>query len=150
MKKQKLLLLEDVKALGRSGDLVQVRAGYGRNYLLPNSLAIFADERTVELQEQLQKKRKLKAEEDRKEAEAIAARFQEFSLQMKVKVDAESNLYGSVTAHEIAAELKEKGFALERHNVALARPIKSLGTHQVTLKLDEGVTAAFTLEVVPE
>lgn len=150
MKKQKLLLLKDVESLGRSGDVVLVRAGYGRNYLMPLSLAIFADERTIELQEKLKAERLKKAELEKKEAEEMAGRFTDFTLEIKVKVDAEGNLYGSVAAHEIADLLKERGFHVERSNIVLARPIKSLGTHKVSLKFKEGVTASFSMEVLAE
>lgn len=147
----KLLLIEDVDDLGRSGDVVTVRPGYARNFLLPRGYAVIADKSTLRMQARLQEQRRLKAIEERKEAESHAASLAGVSLTTIVKVDHEGHMYGSVTAQEIAHLLKEQtGIALEKRNIAIKHPIKETGTHTIPVKLKEGVVSTFTLTIAPE
>jgi len=144
----KLLLVEDVEALGRSGDIVSVKPGYSRNFLLPKKLAVIATKQTLRLQERLQEERKQKAIVDRREADALAARLEGLALTKIVKVDQEGHMYGSVTAHDVVVLLLEKAnIEVEKRHVVLAHPIKTTGDHKLTIKLPEGVTASFVLEV---
>lgn len=147
----KLLLMEDVEALGRSGDLVSVKPGYARNFLLPQGLAVIATKQTVRLQERLQEERRKKAVVDKKEAEELASSLNEVTLTKIVKVDNEGHMYGSVSANDIIALLKDvKGIALEKRNVQLPHPIKKTGVHKVSLKLNEGVPATINVEVLSQ
>lgn len=147
----KLLMLVDIDHLGRSGDIVNVKPGYARNYLLPNELAIVADSRTIKMQARLQEERKLKAIEDKKEAEALAAALVDIHLTVEVKVDQEGHMYGSVSALDIVHMLKaQAGKEVERKYVKLKHPIKEVGIHTIPLHLKEGVNANVTLKVVPE
>lgn len=142
-----LLLLDDVEGLGRSGDIVKAKPGYVRNYLLPQKKAIFADQRALRIQAKLQEERGKRAVVDKQEAEKQAAHIQAMTLAIKVKVDREGHMYGSVSAGDIVHLFEKEGFQFEKRNVVLTLPIKTLGDHSVTLKLKEGVTTSFTLKV---
>lgn len=148
--KQQLLLLEDVDGLGRSGDVVNARRGFIRNFLIPQKKAVIADKHTLKMQERLKEERLKKAAVDRSESEELAAKLKDFVISIEVKVDHEGHLYGSVTSFDVARMMQEKGYSLDRKNVALLQPIKTLGAHPIPLKLKEGVTASITLEVTAE
>ncbi len=142
-----LLLLDDVEELGRSGDIVGVKPGYARNFLLPQKMAVVADKRALRMQAKLQEERAKRAEVDRREAEEMAARLSNTELTIIVKVDPEGHMYGSVSVVDIVKLFGEQGIQLERKNIALAQPIKAIGTHRLNLKLKEGVMMPFVLNV---
>jgi large subunit ribosomal protein L9 len=145
--KNQLLLIADVDDLGRSGDLVKVKPGYARNFLLPQQKAIIASPSTIRLQEKLKKERAQQAEVDKKEAEILAAKMEGMSLSIEVKVDPDGHMYGSITALDIASSLGKMGFPVDKKQVVLALPLKTLGVHPVTLKLKEGVPVQITLKI---
>jgi large subunit ribosomal protein L9 len=149
----KLLLLDDVEDLGRSGDVVSVKPGYARNFLLPLSLAVIADKQALRKQKKLQEERQLRAAEDKKEAEALTAKLTEMAatLTVTVKVDHEGHMYGSVTANEIVHLANEQlNLHLEKRFVQLKHPIKETGVHIIPLRLKEGIESSLTLKVEPE
>lgn len=147
----KLLLLVDVDSLGRSGDIVSVRPGYARNFLLPNEHGVVADSKALKMQARLQEERKLKAIEDKKESEALAGKLETIHLTVVVKVDQEGHMYGSVTALDVAHLLKEQaGVEIEKKNIGLKHAVKEIGVHTIPVKLKEGVQATVTLKVVSE
>jgi len=148
----KLLLLVDIDHLGRSGDIISnVKPGYARNYLLPNKLALVADARTLKMQARLQEERRVKAIEDKKEAEALSATLATIHLTVTVKVDQEGHMYGSVSSLDIVHLLKEQhGIEIERKFVRMKHPIKEVGVQTIPLHLKEGVNTTVTLKVVPE
>jgi large subunit ribosomal protein L9 len=148
--KKQLLLLEDVEGLGRSGDIVSAKAGYIRNFLFPQKKAVVADKSTLTLQAKLKEEREKKAIVDRKEAEELSLKLADIILITKVKVDPEGKMYGSVTSHDIAKMMQEKGYDFRRQNVMLSQPIKTVGRHIISLKLKEGVTAKVVLDVEQE
>jgi large subunit ribosomal protein L9 len=147
---KQLLLLEDVIGLGRQGELVTAKPGYIRNYLLPQKKAVIANKATLKLQERLKKERAEKAVIDRQESEALAKTLVGQTISIVVKTDTQGKLYGSVTTLEIANLAKEAGFSIERHNIVLAHPVKSLGMHKIALRLKEQVEASIELNVIPE
>lgn len=147
----KLLLLEDVDVLGRSGEIVNVRPGYARNYLLPQGLAVIADKKALRQQERLKEERRKKAIADKAEADQISGRIDGITLIKVVKVDQEGHMYGSVTAQDIVHLLHEQHqVELEKKNIQLKHPIKETGVHAISFKLKEGVTASITLKVMSE
>lgn len=147
----KLLLLEDVDSLGRSGEVVTVRPGYARNFLIPRKLAVTANKQALHLQERLQEKRKQQALVDLKEAQAIAERFADIVLLRVVKVDHEGRMYGSVTVAEISQLLLDNfGIEIEKKSIQLKHPIKATGLHLIEIKLKEGVVASLKLSVMSE
>lgn len=146
-----ILLIEDVDDLGRSGEIVKVRPGYARNFLFPRGLAVMADKRAVRRQAQLQEERRKRAAQDRKDSEILAKQLEEVTLQTAVKVDPEGHMYGSVSAVDLVHLLEEqKQLKIEKKNVVLKHPIKTLGTHAIELRLKEGVSAAFSIEITAE
>ena len=147
----KLLLIEDVDSLGRSGDIVSVRPGYARNYLLPMGLAVVADKNALRMQTRLQEERRQKAIVDRNESEELAARLEGQSISKVVKVDHEGHMYGSVSAADIVHLLHEGlSITLEKRAIQLKHAIKETGVHTILVKLKEGVEASFTLKVEPD
>ncbi len=148
----KLLLIQDVEDLGRSGDVIErVKPGYARNYLLPQGFAVIADANTLRRQSKLKESRLLKAAEDLKEAQEVAKALESISLSISVKVDHEGHMYGSVTQLDIVHMLAEQHkISIEKRNVLLVHPIKTTGIHPISIKLKEGVPAAVTLTVIPE
>lgn len=146
-----LLLIEDVEDLGRSGDVVKVKPGYARNFLLPRGVAVVADRNALRRQEKLKEERRVKAVQDKTESEQLAKVLETLTLETHVKVDQEGHMYGSVSALDIAHLLQEKHrIAVEKRYVQLKHPIKATGTYTIELKLKEGVAAAVNLNVVPE
>ncbi len=145
-----LLLLSDVESLGRSGDIVTVKPGFARNYLLPKSLATPATRANLSLRDKLKRERAAKAAEDFKLATAISEKLTSLALHREVKVDHEGHLYGSVTTADIFSMLAEKGIELDRRSLATFRPIKTLGIHAIDCRLAEGVRAKISLTVLAE
>ena len=149
--KSKLLLLEDVRNLGRKGELATAKAGFVRNYLLPEKKAVLADKRTIRMQEQLQKERAAQSLQDKKESEAVATRLKEKTLSITVKNDPQGHLYGSVAAVDIVRILEEQeSLKLERKNIILSKPFKTVGVFDVELRLKEDVPATFKLKIEGE
>ncbi|NGX60661.1 MAG: 50S ribosomal protein L9 [Chlamydiae bacterium] len=148
--KQQLLLLEDVDGLGRSGDLATAKSGFVRNYLLPKRKAVIADKHTLKMQAKLQGERAKQTAVDREASEEVSSKLSGLVLTTVVKVDPEGKMYGSVTQIELVRMLEEKGYKIDKKNVVLAHPVKSLGNHTIELKLPEGVVAWLTLKVDPE
>lgn len=147
----KLLLIEDVESLGRSGDIVSVKPGYARNYLLPKGLARVADKGTLRMQAKLQEERRKKAAEDLAEAKAVAEKVDGKVYEVEVKVDHEGHMYGSVAVADVLRlVLENEQVELEKQNVKMDKAIKSIGIHTVELSLKEEVTAQITLKVFSE
>lgn len=147
----KLLLIKDQESLGRSGDIVSVRPGYARNFLLPQGVAIIADKKALLQQERLKAERQKQAAEDKKESEVLAASLEGITLTKIVKVDHEGHMYGSVTANEVAHLLQEEhNIELDKKNIQLKHAIKNTGVHTIPVKLKEGVTTSFNLKVMSE
>jgi len=148
--KQQLLLLNDVDGLGKKGEIVSARNGYVRNFLLPQRLAAVATPNILRKQEKLRKERAEQAVIHRKESEELAAQINNITLEIKVKVDPEGHMYGSVSAGDVAQLFVERGLPVEKKNVALNKPIKATGVHKLVIKLKEEVTAGCTLTIIPE
>ncbi|MBN1914371.1 MAG: 50S ribosomal protein L9 [Parachlamydiales bacterium] len=148
--KQNLLLIEDVADLGRSGDIVEVKAGYARNFLLPKKKGVLADKNTLRMREKLVIERAKRAEIDKKEAEELAEKLKKIALEIIVKVDPEGKMYGSVSAAEIVHLLEKEGIVLEKRAVLLKHPIKETGVVEVPLRLPEGVMASVVVKILAE
>ncbi|MFZ4099734.1 MAG: 50S ribosomal protein L9 [Chlamydiia bacterium] len=145
-----LLLIDDVEFLGRTGDLVAVRPGYARNFLVPQKKAVRASKATLRLQVKLRAERQQLAAQDLADAQDLVKRLEGIELKTEVKVDPEGSMYGSVTATDIVQLLAAHSIEVEKRYIALVHPIKELGIHHVPLKLKEGVTAEVLLKVLPE
>lgn len=147
----KLLLLEDVDALGRSGDIVSVKPGFARNFLLPQGLAVVADKSALRMQAKLQEERKKRAIVDKQESEKLAASLEGIVVKTVVKVDHDGHMYGSVSALDIVHLLEQQSsLKLEKRFIHLKHAIKETGVHNIHAKLKEGVTADFKLKIMAE
>jgi large subunit ribosomal protein L9 len=146
----KVILLEEVIGVGEAGAIVEVAGGYGRNFLLPRSLAIHA---TASNMKNIAQTRSVIAKKQSRilsEARALAEKLAALALQMPAKAGEEGRLHGTITAHDIAEALKAKGFEIDRRKIHLQEPIKVLGNHSVKIKLASEVEASLPLEVVAE
>lgn len=148
--KQQLLLLQDVEALGKKGDLVSARPGYVRNFLLPQGFAVVASPNTIRKQEKLRQERAKQAIIDKRESEELAIKLDGLVLETRVKVDPEGHMYGSVSQADIAALFEAKGLSVEKRSILVNKPIKVTGVHKISLKLKEGITATCQLHIIPE
>lgn len=134
-----VILRQAVENLGKPGDLVAVKAGYARNYLIPRGFALAANEGNKKRIEQ-QKARLEAAENERREAaQKLADRLEQVSLTFSARVGEEEKLFGSVTAADIAQQLHAQGFEIEKRQVDLHEPIKSLGVYRIPIKLHADV-----------
>lgn len=147
----KVILNSDVDNLGRKGDVVEVAAGYARNFLLPRRLALFATKGAVRQAEQMQRARREREARERAGAEELAQKIGEAALKISAKAGDEGHLFGSVTTSDIAEKLSEViGQEVDRRRVELAEPIRSVGVHGFSVRLHPQVEVAGSIEVVPE
>jgi len=145
-----VILREHVDNLGRRGEIVKVAAGYARNYLLPRKLALLATEGNKKHVERERKIMEVKEAEEKGHADALAARLSLIEISIARRVGDTDQLYGSVTAVDIADYLKGKGFDIDRRKLILPESIKTIGEHTVPLKLHREVTVPLTVRVVKE
>lgn len=143
-----VILTENVKGLGNMGDVVKVKPGYARNFLVPNKLAVEASERNLRELEHHRRQLTRKAEKLSQEAAAIKARIEEVECVLTHRAGEEGKLFGSVTSMEIEAALAAKGIEIDRRKIHLDHPIKTLGSHDVEIKLNAGVSATLKVSVV--
>lgn len=148
--KQTVLLLKDVRKLGKSGELCSVSGGYARNFLIPKAIAVFADKGTIRLKEMLQANRALQTQEDLSEATELANKLRDIVLTQSVKVDEQGHMYGSVSQIDLVGLFEEKGFAIPKSYIDLKAPFKKVGNYDVQLNLKEGVTIKVQLEITAE
>ena len=146
----KILLREDVDDLGARGEIVRVRAGYARNYLLPRKLAVEATSSNVKQIEQERTALLKKEATERGSAEGQAEKLRSLVLEFKRKSGEQGALYGSVTSMDIAEALKERGYEIDRHRLHLREPIKRLGDVAVPLRLHREVTVDLQVKVTSE
>ena len=145
-----VILIEDVPNLGAIGELVNVKAGFARNFLLPRKMAIVASvksKKRLEHEKRLAGFRLVKA---RKDAETLVQRLANTSVTIARKVGEQDKLFGSVTGADIARALADEGVVVDKRAVQLAEPIKALGVYQVPVKLRADVTAEIKIWVVAE
>jgi large subunit ribosomal protein L9 len=146
----KVLLCEDIEKLGWLGDVVQVPVGYARNYLLPQGLAKVATEASIRAIAEEKAKRAEQRISDSKRLEDAAKAVEGAEAVVAAKANELGHLFGSVTARQIAANLREQGFEVADEIVQLPEHIKEVGTHAVTLKFADNVTVTVNVVVVPE
>jgi large subunit ribosomal protein L9 len=145
----KVILLEDVKKLGKKGDLIEVADGYARNYLLPRNLAREATEGGIKQLKQEKAALENKKRKERQQAQALAAKLSEMTVTLKVKSGEQGKLFGSVTSKDISEALKEQhDIEVDRRKIELQEPIKSLGNYEVDIKLAPGIDAKLKVKIV--
>lgn len=144
----KVILKEDLDKLGKAGEVVEVKDGYARNFLVPRNLAVAATRGSLASIERILKEKQTKENKRRKEALALKDKLEGTSCTAEVLVGEEDKVFGSVTGIEIARMLKDQGFFIEKRNILMEEPIKALGVFTVLIKLHPEITANLKLWVV--
>jgi len=146
----KIILRQDMDALGLEGDTVEVANGYARNYLIPKGIALEANIQNVKLFETQRKKIEIKRVKAKEEAEKIKEKLADVMITISQKAGDEDKLYGSVTNMDIAAHLEKQGILIDRKKISMEKPIKTLGEFEVSIRLYPEVTGSIKVAVVPE
>jgi large subunit ribosomal protein L9 len=145
-----VILSEDVPNLGRTGDVVKVRAGFARNYLLPRHLAVEANQKNIRQFEHHKRVSMLKRERQKGDALTLKEKVEALALVIKARAGEEGKLFGSVTNIDIERALREKGFDIDRRKIQLPEPLKRLGDFQIAIRLEAEVEASLKVEVAAE
>jgi large subunit ribosomal protein L9 len=145
-----VILIDEIRGLGTRGDIVTVKDGYARNFLIPKKLARQATTGNLKSVEQEKKKWALLANQEKEQAQKAADAVKGVKVTIEKRVGDTGQLFGSVTANEIADALVAKGVQVEKRRIELDHPIKSLGVHDVEVRLHRDVTAHIQVEVVPQ
>jgi large subunit ribosomal protein L9 len=143
----KVLLTQDVKKIGKKGEVLEVKEGYARNFLMPNGLAVEASGNAMKQVADSQKAQEKRLAKEKEEALQLAAKLENTRVLLKHKAGSEGHLFGSVTSSEIAEALKQKGFDIDKKKIALEGAIRLVGAHSAKVKLHHEVTAELTVEV---
>jgi large subunit ribosomal protein L9 len=146
----KVILNQEVRGVGAPGDIVEVTDGYGRNYLLPRNLARLATPGAVRQAEGIRSRRAAREVADLEQARTIAGRLESLRVVIPAKAGKEGRLFGSITTPQIVEAVQRSGgTAIDRRRIHLDAPIKSVGTHRLTVRLHPEVEATVNVEVVP-
>ena len=145
-----VILRENVENLGRTGEVVKVTDGYARNYLLPRNMVVAADENNVAAIEHHKKSLEKKRMAQKAVSEELAKKLSDLSCTISRKVGENDKIFGSVSTSDIADAMKKAGFDVEKRTIQMGNPIKTLGVHTVTVKLEPEVTANVKVWVVKE
>ncbi|HET7435715.1 MAG TPA: 50S ribosomal protein L9 [Thermoanaerobaculia bacterium] len=145
----KVILTEEIRGLGTRGEVVTVKDGYARNYLIPKNLAQEATNSNLKAIEHQRRKWALMAQEEKNTAQKAADSIKGIKIQVTKRVGDHGQLFGSVTANEIADALEAKGVSVDKRRIELAQPIKNIGLHDVEVRLHREVTAHVQVEVLP-
>jgi large subunit ribosomal protein L9 len=147
----RVMLTKDVESIGRAGDIKEVADGYGRNFLIPRKLAVAAHRGAEAEAKRLREAASRREAKDRVEAQALADEIGNKTVVVRLKVGAEDKAFGSITNQDVAAALKaQHRVEIDRHKIDIKEPIKTLGEHQVPLKLHRDVTAHINLIVTQD
>lgn len=145
----KVILLQDVKGLGKAGDLVNSKDGYARNFLFPKNLAIEANEENLKKWEERKKEEAKKIQQEIEAANELKERLENLTVTLKVKTGSQGRLFGSITALDVANNLKEQyGIDIDKRKIELKENIKSLGDFEAEIKLYQDITAKLKINVV--
>ena len=145
-----VILKEDVHNLGKAGELVKVKPGFGRNYLIPQGKAVVATAGNVKQIEHEKKLIAAKQAQLSKDAQAMADRLASVEVSIERQVGEEDKLFGSVTSRDIESALQDKGITVDHKKIHMGEPIKTIGYHTVEIKLGTGVTGKIKVVVVPK
>jgi large subunit ribosomal protein L9 len=144
----KIILRQDVENLGNIGEIVVVKPGYARNYLIPNQLAYVATDGAIRALETEKKQYEVRKAKARQQAEVIAAQLAELQVTVSMQVGEEGRIFGSVTAPMVAQELELRGFSIDKRNIMIEEPIKTLGIFEVKVKLHSDLVAPLKVWVI--
>ena len=146
----KVILKEDVQNLGQQGDVVEVKSGYARNYLMPQKLAILFTRQQKKSLDEAQRVEERKLEREKDQLESVLKQVEDLSLSLKMQSEEDSKLFGSVTKLDIVKLLGENGITIDKKYVDLSSPIKTLGEHEINIMFTKEMSASFTLTVEKE
>ena len=146
----KIILTADVDALGSAGEVVEVKNGYARNFLLPRSVALIANKRNMAVYEKVRQQREAEASRGIREAGALKEALKEVSCNVAVTAGEGDRIFGSVTAQQIAVALNDLGFDIDRRIIEFEEPIRALGVYDVPIRLHAGLTVSVKVWVVRE
>jgi large subunit ribosomal protein L9 len=144
----KVILRQDVPDLGSAGQAIEVKAGYGRNFLFPRNLAIPATKANLRAIGEIEKQNQIRERKKRREAEKMKERLEKLSLTIEVLVGEEDKIFGSVTSQNVAEQLASQGITIDKKNILLEDPIKSLGVYTVPIKVEKDVVANVKMWVI--
>lgn len=145
-----VILKQDVKGLGYKYDVVKVKPGYGRNYLIPQGIATIANKSTIKERNENVKQATFKQEKLKNDAQALANNLTSLTLKLGAKVGESGRIFGAITTLQVADALKEKGFDVDRRRLEIKADIKEVGTYTVEADLHREVKAEFSIEVIAE
>lgn len=146
-----VILKRDLDRLGSANEIVTVKAGYGRNYLIPRGLAVLATESAKKVHAENSRQQAHKAAKIMEDAQALADKLKDVKLQVGAKAGEKGKIFGSVNTIQIAESLEKEGYSVERRNITIVdEPIKELGTYKATVKLHKEVSVDIEFEVVGE
>ncbi|HNZ57939.1 MAG TPA: 50S ribosomal protein L9 [Syntrophorhabdaceae bacterium] len=147
----KVILTEDLRGSGKRGETIEVKEGFGRNFLIPKGLALPATEGNIKKAENIIKERIAKKERDLKTAADIKIKLEEITLNMKKKAGIDGKLFGSITNKDVAEAVKTTlSFEIDKKDVKIKEPIKVTGLHEIEIHLEQGITANVKVEVENE
>ncbi|MEE4311674.1 MAG: 50S ribosomal protein L9 [candidate division KSB1 bacterium] len=146
----KVILRKDVEHLGNVGELLEVKPGYARNYLIPQGIALIANEKNMKRLEEEQRQQEIKKDRDKIAAEKLSEELSKVSCTASVQVGEEDKVFGSITSQDIAELLKEKGFDVDKKKIIMEEPIKALGIYDIPIKLHTDVEAKIKVWVVKD
>ncbi|WP_339134056.1 MAG: 50S ribosomal protein L9 [Candidatus Electrothrix sp. GW3-4] len=145
-----VILKKTIDTLGREGEIVNVKPGYARNYLIPQNMAATVNKASLARLQREQEAIEKRRAEEKKNAEKLAAQLENMTVVITRKVGREGRLFGSVSAGDIAAQLAEQGVTLDRRAIMLADPIKNTGATRITVKVGYQMSTEITVQVAPE
>ena len=146
----KVILKEDVQNLGQQGDVVEVKSGYARNYLMPQKLAILFTKQQKKSIEEAQRVEERKLEREKDQLESVLKQVEDLNLSLKMQSEEDNKLFGSVTKLDIVKLLEENGITIDKKYIDLTSPIKTLGEHKVSIVFTKEMSGSFTLAVEKE
>jgi large subunit ribosomal protein L9 len=144
----KIILKDDLEKLGKCGEVVEVKDGYGRNFLIARNLAIPATKGNLKAIREVTKQKEIKDLKKKRQEERLKIQLEKISCTAEVRVGEEDKVFGSVTAQDISELLKEKGFEIDRHKILLETPIKALGVYTVPIKVSGDLVASLKVWVM--
>lgn len=146
----KLILLQDVENLGEEGDIVTVKDGYGRNYLIPQRLGRIASDGAIRQQQEIQRQRSRKHAKVKEDAAAIKEQLEAVNVVIAAKTGEENRIFGTVTSQQIAVELNKQGFEIDRRDIDLDEDIRMIGVYTATVKIHRDIQAKVKIQVISE
>jgi len=146
----KIILKKTVESLGEAGDIVNVKSGYGRNYLIPQGLGIMANDNTIRMTQKMIEQKEIKDAKTKKGLELIANKLNSIKLKFALKAGEDEKLFGSVTTQMISSELIDQGYKVDKKYISLDEAIKTLGNYFATVDFGDNITSKIKIKVVEE